>query len=126
MDSMTALCSRRYLFQRRDQDLAFSVRRGNDLSLIRLDIDHFKKLYKTHGDDISEDLLTWFAKVLFTCARTEDTVARIARTQFAVLANATSIANATVLCQRLPETLARQPDRPGNIYIPNTLSKGIA
>ena len=126
MDSMTGLCSRRYLFQRGDQDLAFSVRRGNDLSLIRLDIDHFKKLYKTHGDDISEDLLTWFAKVLFTCARTEDTVARIGGTQFAVLASATSIANATVLCQRLQETLARQPYRHGNITIPITLSMGMA
>jgi len=126
MDSMTGLCSRRYLNQRGDQDLAFSIRRGNDLSLIRLDIDHFKKLYKTHGDDISEDLLTWFAKVLFACARTEDTVARIGGTQFAVLASATSIANAAVLCQRLQETLASQPYRHGNTKIPITLSMGIA
>lgn len=126
MDSMTGLCSRRYLFQRGDQDLAFSIRRGNDLSLIRLDIDHFKKLYKAHGDDISEDLLTWFAKVLFACARTEDTVARIGGTQFAILASATSIADAAVLCQRLQDTLARQPYRHGSITIPITLSMGLA
>lgn len=126
MDSMTGLCSRRYLNQRGDQDLAFSIRRGNDLSLIRLDIDHFKKLYKIHGDDISEDLLTWFAKVLFACARTEDTVARIGGAQFAVLASATSIANAAVVCQRLQETLASQPYRHGNITIPITLSMGMA
>lgn len=126
MDSMTGLCSRRYLNQRGDQDLAFSIRRGSDLVLIRLDIDHFKKLYKAHGDDISEDLLTWFAKVLFACARTEDTVARIGGTQFAILASATSIANAAVLCQRLQETLANQPYRHGNITIPITLSMGLA
>jgi diguanylate cyclase (GGDEF)-like protein len=126
MDSMTGLCSRRYLNQRGDQDLAFSIRRGSDLVLIRLDIDHFKKLYKAHGDDISEDLLTWFAKVLFACARTEDTVARIGGTQFAILASATSIANAAVLCQRLQETLANQPYRHGNITIPITLSMGMA
>lgn len=126
LDSMTGLCSRRYLSQRGDQDLAFSIRRGNDLSLIRLEIDHFKKLYKTHGDDISEDILTWFAKVLSKCARTEDTVARTGGTQFAVLASATSIANATVLCQRLQETVASQPYRHGNITIPITLSIGMA
>jgi len=126
MDSMTGLCSRRYLNQRGDQDLAFSIRRGSDLVLIRLDIDHFKKLYKAHGDDISEDLLTWFAKVLFACARTEDTVARIGGTQFAILASATSIANAAALCQRLRETLANQPYRHGNITIPITLSMGMA
>jgi len=126
MDSMTGLCSRRYLNQRGDQDLAFSIRQASDLSLIRLDIDHFKNLYKAHGDDISEDLLTWFAKILFACARTEDTVARVGGTQFAILASATSIANATVLCQRLQETLARQPYRHGSITIPITLSMGIA
>jgi two-component system cell cycle response regulator len=126
MDSMTGLCSRRYLSQRGDQDLAFSIRRGNDLSLIRLEIDHFKKLYKKHGDDISENLLTWFAKVLSGCARTEDTVARTGGTQFAVLASATSIANAAVLCQRLLETVASQPYRHGNITIPITLSIGMA
>jgi diguanylate cyclase (GGDEF)-like protein len=126
MDSMTGLCSRRYLSQRGDQDLAFSIRRGIDLSLIRLEIDQFKKLYKTHGDDISEDLLTWFAKVLFGCARTEDTVARTGGTQFAVLASATSIANAAVFCKRLQETLASQPYRHGNTTIPITLSIGMA
>jgi len=126
MDSMTGLCSRRYLNQRGNQDLAFSIRRGSDLSLIRVDIDHFKKLYKTHGDDISEALLAWFAKVLSACARTEDTVARIGGTQFAVLASATSIENATVLCRRLQETLVSQPYRHGNITIPITLSMGMA
>lgn len=126
MDSMTGLCSRRYLNQRGGQDLAFSIRRGHDLSLIRVDIDHFKKLYKTHGDDLSEDLLTWFAKLLVGCARTEDTVARIGGAQFAVLASATSIANATALCQRLQEMVASQPYRHGNSTIPITLSMGMA
>lgn len=126
VDSATGLYSKRYLSQRGSQDLAFSVRSGNDLSLIRLDIDHFKKLYKTHGDDVSEDLLTWFAKVLFKCARTEDTVARISGTQFAVLASAISIDKAAVICQRLQETLDSQPYRHGKITIPVTVSMGIA
>lgn len=126
MDAMTGLCSRRYLNQRGGQDMAFAIRRGNDLSLIRVDIDHFKKLYKTHGDDISEDLLAWFAKLLFGCARTEDTVARIGGAQFAILASATHIANATTLCQRLQETVASQPYRHGNVTIPITLSMGMA
>jgi diguanylate cyclase (GGDEF)-like protein len=126
MDTMTGLCTRNYLNQRGGQDLAFAIRRGNDLSLVRVDIDHFKKLYKTHGDDLSEDLLIWFAKLLSGCARTEDTVARIGGAQFAVLASATSLANATTLCQRLQETVASQPYRHGNLTIPITLSMGMA
>jgi diguanylate cyclase (GGDEF)-like protein len=126
MDSMTGLCSRRYLIQRGEQDLAFAARRGNDLSLIRVDIDHFKKLYKAHGDDLSEALLTWFAKLFLGTARTEDTVARVGGAQFAILANATGIEAATTLCQRLNETVASQPYRHGNVTIPITLSMGMA
>lgn len=126
MDSMTGLCSRRYLNQRGGEELAFSKRRGQDLSLIRIDIDNFKKLYKTHGDDISEDLLTWFANLLMGSARTEDTVARIAGSEFAILASATSIANATILCQRLQKAVATQPYCHGKITIPITLSLGMA
>lgn len=126
LDSMTGLCSRRYLIQRGEQDLAFAVRRGNDLSLIRVDIDHFKKLYKTHGDDISEALLAWFGKLFLDTARTEDTVARVGGAQFAILANATSIEAAITLCQRLNETVASKPYRHGNLTIPITLSMGMA
>lgn len=126
MDSMTGLCSRRYLNQRGGEELALSKRHGHDLSLIRIDIDHFKKLYKTHGDDISEDLLTWFAKFLLGCARAEDTVARIGGAQFAILASETSIANVATFCQRLRETVAGQPYRHGKGTISITLSMGVA
>lgn len=126
VDTMTGLCSRRYLSQRGEQDLAFAVRRGNDLSLIRVDIDNFKKLYKAHGDDISEALLTWFAKLFLGTARTEDTVARVGGAQFAILAVATGIDAATRLCQRLQEAVASKPFRHGNLTIPITLSIGMA
>ncbi len=126
VDLMTGLNSRRYLIQRGEQDLAFAKRRGNDLSLIRVDIDQFKKLYKAHGDDISEALLTWFAKLLLDSARTEDTVARVGGAQFAILASATGIKAATALCRRLREAVASQPYRQGGLTIPVTLSMGMS
>ena len=126
MDSTTGLCSRRYLLQRGEQDVAFSVRRDKDLSLIHIDIDHFRKLYKTHGDDVSEGLLVWFGKLLLSSARTEDTAARIGGTEFAILASATALADANVLCQRLNESVANQPYRHGNLTVPITLSMGMA
>ena len=126
VDLMTGLSSRRYLIQRGEQDLAYAVRRNSDLSLIRVDIDHFKKLYKTHGDDTSEALLTWFAKVFLDNARTEDTVARVGGAEFAILASATGIEAATTLCQRLQEGVASHPYRQGNLTIPITLSMGMA
>lgn len=126
LDSTTGLSSRRYLLQRGEQDMAFSVRRGKDLSLIHIDIDHFRKLYKEHGDDVSEALLVWFGKLLLSSARTEDTVARVGGTEFAILASATGLNEAQVLCQRLIDSIAKQPFRHGSLTIPITLSMGMA
>ena len=125
-DSTTGLSSRRYLLQRGEQDMAFSVRRGKDLSLIHIDIDHFRKLYKTHGDDVSEALLVWFGNLLLSSARTEDTAARIGGTEFAILASATGLTEANVVCQRLNDSVAKQPFRHGSLTIPITLSMGMA
>ena len=126
LDSSTGLSSRRYLLQRGEQDVAFSARRDKDLSLIHIDIDHFRKLYKAHGDDVSEGLLVWFGKLLLNSARTEDTAARIGGTEFAILASATAPTDATVLCQRLKDAVKNQPYRHGNLTIPITLSMGMA
>ena len=126
LDVLTGLCSRRFLFLRGEQDLASAVRRRQDLTLVRVDIDHFKKLYKTHGDDVSEALLTWFGQLFIDTARMEDTVARVGGAQFAILANSTSIEAAATLCQRLQAAVADKPFHHNGKPLPITLSMGMA
>lgn len=126
LDPMTGLRSRRYFMQRGEQDLAFSLRREKDLALIRMEIDGFKKIYRDHGDELSDQLLIWLAKQLSTNARIEDTVARISGAEFAILANATDSVAALQLCDRLREAVARQPFTHGEVQLPITLSMGVA
>jgi two-component system cell cycle response regulator len=125
-DPLTGLRSRRYFHQRCEQDIAYALRHGADLSVVRIDIDGFKKLYQTCGDQLADRILVWLAKVLYACARTEDTVARLSGTEFAILANGTSIADAARLCERIQDDLASQPFGHEQGTIPLTLSMGLA
>jgi len=125
-DPLTGLRSRRYFLQRCEQDLAYALRHGVDLSLIQLDIDGFRKIYQTHGDDLADRLLVWVAKMLYSTARTEDTVARLSGTEFAILTNGTCISDAVRLCERLREAMAGQPFVHNDQSVPLTLSMGVA
>lgn len=125
-DPLTGLRSRRYLMQRGEQDVAYALRHGRDLTLVRIDIDGFKQIYRTHGDEMSDRLLAWFAKLLFAKARTEDTVARISGAEFAILASATSLEDAAAICERVRDAVASQPFSYGDASIPVTMSMGLA
>jgi len=125
-DPLTGLRSRRYFHQRCEQDIAYALRHGVDLSVIHIDIDGFKKIYQTHGDELTDRMLAWLAKLLYSCARTEDTVARLSGTEFAILANGTTIADAARLCERIRDDLSGQSFGHEGGTIPLTLSMGLA
>jgi len=125
-DPLTGLRSRRYLLQRGEQDVAYALRHGRDVTLIRIDIDKFKEIYRTHGDDVSDQLLVWLSKLLFSNARTEDTVARVSGAEFAILASMTNLADAEALCGRVRDAVAIQPFRHGDADITVTMSMGLA
>lgn len=108
-DPLTHLRSRRYFLQRGEQDLSFALRHQQPLSLIRLDIDGFKKLYQEYGDDAADHVLVWLANIVAATARTEDTVARVGGAEFAMLAPNTDRAAALVLCERVRKAVSAAP-----------------
>jgi two-component system cell cycle response regulator len=125
-DSLTELRSRRYFMDRGQQDLAFCQRRDKDLTLIRVDINHYSELWSSHSKERMDALLKWLGKLLLSNARVEDTVACLGGPEFGILAMATDMAGALVVCDRLRETLVARPFNDDNITIPITLSIGVA
>ncbi|MGE5240981.1 MAG: GGDEF domain-containing protein [Bacteroidota bacterium] len=126
VDPLTQLNSRRYFLQRGVQDLAYAKRHNSELSVIRADIDNFRPLYKKYGDQISDQILVWLAKILVATSRTEDTVARVGGGEFAILAPATGRMDAAVLCERLRTAVAAEPFKGGNVSVALTVSLGLA
>ena len=124
LDPLTGLSSRRYFQQSCQQSLAYAVRHGQGLALIRMEIDGFKSLYQQHGDDQVDRILVWLAGIFSATCRREDTVARIGGAAFAVVAPATSQEKAEALCRRLVQAVARKPFVSGTTEIPVSLNVG--
>jgi diguanylate cyclase (GGDEF)-like protein len=125
-DPLTDLHSRRYFMDRAEQDIAYSVRRDRDLSVIRLDIDKFKRIYQQYGDEVSDHILVWLANIIRTTARTEDTIARVGGAEIAILANSANISDSKALCNRLRSAVNAHPFAQGNTKIEISISIGLA
>lgn len=125
-DPVTSLRSRRYFLQRGEQDVALCTRNQQDLTVIRFDIDRFKDIYRKHGDDVSDSILTWLAGILANSARVEDTVARVGGAKFAILATNTEMRSAKRLCQRIREAMQAKPFLHNGKIIDLTLSFGLS
>ena len=126
VDPLTQLHSRRYFIQRGVQDLAYAKRHNSDLSVIRVDIDNFRSIYKKYGDQVSDQILVWLAKILTATSRTEDTVARVGGGEFAVLAPSSGRMEAAVLCERARTAVTAEPFKNDNQSIPLTISLGLS
>jgi len=125
-DPLTGLRSRRYFLQRGEQDIAYCIRHNQDMALLRIDIDKFRRLYSEYGDETVDDVLIWVAESLSQTARTEDTLARIGGSSFAIMAPATNPGEAMILGDRIRTALSKRPFKKSNILIPMTASIGLA
>lgn len=100
-DSLTGLSNRRSAMDQLQQIWSASVRSGMPLSLIVLDIDHFKQINDTYGHAVGDIVLRETAEALRISARRGDTVSRIGGEEFLVICPNTDIKAAIQAAERL-------------------------
>lgn len=125
-DALTKLKNRRAFFENGTKALAYARRYVADLSVILLDIDHFKKINDTYGHQAGDEALILVASILMGMARTEDTVARIGGEEFALLLPDTNRLGTAVLAERIRSAIEREQFIAGDKIAPITVSIGIA
>lgn len=125
VDEITRVNSRRFFQDRGAQDLAFSKRRNQDVSVIALKIDRFDVIRGGHGDTVANALLAWVAGKLKETLRTEDTLARIEGATFAIIAAGTGRLEGAVLCERARKAVFAASFTHGAVSIPVTVSLGL-
>jgi diguanylate cyclase (GGDEF)-like protein/PAS domain S-box-containing protein len=84
-DQLTGLPNRNLFKDRLDKEIKKSQRNGLSMSLLFLDLDHFKAINDTLGHDKGDELLKEVALRLLSCVRETDTVARLGGDEFAII-----------------------------------------
>lgn len=100
-DFLTGLKTRGYFEQQLDLELARAERRGTQVAVLMIDIDHFKRLNDTHGHPAGDVVLRDVAAILTRDLREIDTAARYGGEEFILLLPETNLQGANLVAQRL-------------------------
>ncbi len=104
-DTLTGLYNRRYIQQILDYELNRSRRYRHPLSLIFIDIDHFKQVNDTYGHAMGDKFLKQVAAKLSGLFRTTDVISRYAGDEFLAVLPSTHAEGASILAQRIRNVL---------------------
>ena len=100
-DGLTGLVNRRSFNEQLEQRLREATRYDRPLSLLLLDIDHFKKVNDTHGHPAGDAVLRGVAKLAQKAARDTDVAARYGGEELALILPETDARGAMVIAERL-------------------------
>lgn len=108
-DTLTGLANRRHFRDEAERAMARSSRYDEALSLVMLDIDHFKHINDAWGHNVGDEVLKETVKRCQSCLRGTDLLARWGGEEFIALLPHTSLADAQPVAERLRESIAANP-----------------
>ncbi|MBI4864677.1 MAG: sensor domain-containing diguanylate cyclase [Candidatus Riflebacteria bacterium] len=125
-DGLTQLHIHRYFQQRLKEEIARARRFRHPVSLVMLDIDHFKRFNDTYGHQQGDLVLITVARVIRTSIREVDIAARYGGEEFSVICPETNREEAAILAERLRQRVEETsvPSAAGPLSV--TISLGVA
>lgn len=105
-DPLTHCLNRRALTERLVEELERARRYSSVLTLLMIDLDHFKRINDTHGHLVGDDVLRHVGTLLRSLARSVDLVARYGGEEFVVVLPETPASGAMTFAERLRERIA--------------------
>ncbi|MFN8828407.1 MAG: PleD family two-component system response regulator [Labrys sp. (in: a-proteobacteria)] len=108
-DALTNLHNRRYFDSHAATMVDKASLRGKPMSLLILDIDHFKRINDEHGHDVGDDVLREFAVRIRKGLRGSDMPCRLGGEEFVVLMPDTDLSIALVVAERLRKRVHDKP-----------------
>lgn len=125
-DSLTGLLNRRAFFELAEKALAVAVERHSALSIILIDVDHFKDVNDRYGHMVGDQALAVISMRLRSHLRAGDSIARYGGEEFIILLAGIDQEAAMITAERLRVAVADEPVNARNSLVPVTLSLGVA
>lgn len=125
-DPLTQCYSRRFVDERLQAEVAYARRHKSPLSVIMIDIDHFKGINDTHGHPGGDRVLRALAAKIAELVRTEDVFGRYGGEEFAVIVRGIKHKNVVRLAERLRSGVEELRIAHGPRIIEVTISLGVA
>jgi diguanylate cyclase (GGDEF)-like protein len=125
-DTLTGLHNRRYFEERLGVDTQKSFYSGSPLSLVMVDIDHFKKVNDTFGHTEGDQVLCKISSLLKNSVRKKDTVARYGGEEFILILPEASLESSFVIAERIRRLVENTSFEVGRAQVKITISMGIS
>lgn len=125
-DTLTGLNNRRALFEQGAQLFSYCKRSQVPMSVIMLDVDHFKSINDTYGHATGDAALQHLAKLLQSSLRRSDLCGRFGGEEFVILLPDTATEAACVLAEKLRKTIIEHPLHYQEKQFSFTVSSGVA
>jgi len=125
-DSMTGIANRRHFMERGNDEIERARRYHLPLTLLLLDIDHFKRINDRFGHPAGDKLLQVIAQACQSNARNVDLAGRLGGEEFALLMPETSAIAARLAAERLRRAITAIPPALSGVPHQVTASFGIA
>jgi diguanylate cyclase (GGDEF)-like protein len=125
-DSLTGLYNRWFVMEKIDSELNRALRHGSPMSLLMLDVDHFKRINDTWGHSAGDQVLQGIGKLLRESCRVYDVPGRYGGEEFCILLPETKTGNTTVVAERIRQRLEATELLCGETSVVVTASIGIA
>jgi diguanylate cyclase (GGDEF)-like protein len=126
IDSLSGLDNRRHFIEQAEQAWLYALRYEHDISLLMIDIDHFKRINDTYGHALGDQVIHRFGAFLRGRLRETDFCGRLGGEEFAVLLPNTNRQDALRLAEELRLSVAEEKPGLADTACPLTISIGVA
>ena len=125
-DPLTQAYNKRFFGEQIEKDFRHSARHELNLSLVIMDVDHFKSVNDTHGHPAGDHVLQRLAATVMGSLRAEDAFCRLGGEEFGIIMRDCAGPEATLLAERMRELVQQTRFVYGGTELPITMSLGVA
>ncbi|MDF2606576.1 MAG: diguanylate cyclase [Bacillales bacterium] len=123
-DSLTGLYNHALLIDLFEKEHSKSIRDGEGLTFVMIDIDHFKKVNDTYGHSAGDVVLKEVSRILSDSIRSCDIVGRYGGEEFSIVLLSSDVSEVIEICERIRKNIESHSFNIGDNSISITISLG--